>query len=381
MHFNSKRLPRISFIGSAGIPNRYGGFESFLEHCAPSLAKLTQSITVTCDASLYQDDLIEQYRGVRRIFLSVRANGAASVLHDLLAFLRVYWSSTHIMVLGVSGGPWFPLFLLMCRLGGKRLGVNIDGVEWRRSKFSRNKQRLLRVFDYLAQRFSDVVVYDNAGLAPYVLPAARNRAVEIGYSGDHVLRLGGRPEPGTALTICRIEPENNLDLLIDGALRSNLKCYTIVGNWNHSNYARALRKRYQGEPRLSLLDPIYDPHQLASLREGCAIYLHGHSVGGSNPSLIEMLYYDCTLLCFDVVYNRVTASASAIYFVDAAELTKCIDAVMAGSLGGTMNTRLELRSKYTSQNIANAYLSALGIASPHSGSSQQKFSFEKEGKN
>lgn len=356
-HYPSMRL---AFIGSAGIPNRYGGFESFLEHCGPAFVAATASTVVTCDASLYQDDLSPDFHGVRRVFLKTRANGASSILHDLLAFFRVYRDSTHIMVLGVSGGPWFPLFKLMCRLGGKRLGVNIDGVEWRRTKFSRNKQRLLRLFDHLAQRFSDVVVYDNAGLAPYVQPGARHRSVEIGYSGDHVLRLPTIPrQPGTALTICRIEPENNLDMLIEGALRSGLSRYTIVGNWNNSDYGRALREQFRGESRLELIDPIYDPRRLAELRESCAIYLHGHSVGGTNPSLVEMLYYDCAVLCFDVSYNRASAGDGASYFKDASALAPGIDAALHGRFGGDVAAREALRAKYTSRAIAQAYLAAM----------------------
>lgn len=355
---------RMAFIGSAGIPNRYGGFESFLEHCGPSFAAATESTVVTCDAALYQDDLSPNFHGVRRVFLKTRANGASSILHDLLAFFRVYRESTHIMVLGVSGGVWFPLFQLMCRLGGKRLGVNIDGVEWRRAKFSRNKQRILRMFDHLAQRFSDVVVYDNAGLAPYILPAAKCRSVEIRYSGDHVLRLPNvSRQPGTALTVCRIEPENNLDMLIEGALRSNLKRYTIVGNWANSDYSRALRERFGGNARLELLDPIYDPRLLAQMRESCAIYLHGHSVGGTNPSLVEMLFYDCSIICYDVSFNRVTVGSGASYFADASSLAKVIDERMVEMEGGADPERQILRSQYTSKSIANAYLAALVLPS------------------
>lgn len=346
---------RVAFIGSAGIPNRYGGFESFLEHCGPAFAATIESVVVTCDASFYQDDRSPDFRGVRRIFLKTRANGTSSILHDLLAFFRVYRGSTHIMVLGVSGGPWFPLFKLMCLLGGKRLGVNIDGVEWRRTKFSPNKQRILRLFDHLAQRFSDVVVYDNAGLAPYVLPGVRDRAVEIGYSGDHVLRLQDVPrQPGTALTVCRIEPENNLDMLVEGALRSGLKRYTIVGNWNNSDYGRALRERFRGESRLALLDSIYDPRRLAELRESCAIYLHGHSVGGTNPSLVEMLFYDCHIVCFDVSYNRATAGECALYFKDANSLRVVIERAPAQHA-----PRECIRLRYAGPTIASQYVDAM----------------------
>jgi glycosyltransferase involved in cell wall biosynthesis len=357
---------RIAFIGSAGIPNRYGGFESFLENCGPRFAAATTSTVVTCDASLYPGDISLEFQGVRRIFLNTSANGASSVLHDLIAFLRVFRGSTHIIILGVSGGPWFPLFLLMCRLGGKRLGVNIDGVEWRRSKYSPFKKIILRLFDNLAQIFSDLVIYDNAGLVDYILPVARKRAVEIAYSGDHVRRLPGvRKEVSTALTVCRIEPENNLPLLIEGALQSGLRCYTIVGNWNNSQYGKALRARYSGESRLQLMDPIYDPDRLAELREGCAIYLHGHSVGGTNPSLVEMLYYDCAVLCFDVKYNRATAGLGASYFKDVDCLVVEINSAIDGHAGGDVAERSRLRKKYTSSEIVNAYLSALMRCNPN----------------
>jgi glycosyltransferase involved in cell wall biosynthesis len=362
-HFSAKTNMHFAFIGSAGIPNRYGGFESFLEHCTPALVNSLQSVVVTCDGSLYKNDCDGNYLGVRRVFIKVKANGVASVLHDLIAFMRVYPTSSHIMVLGVSGGPWFPLFKLMCKLGGKRLGVNIDGVEWRRSKFSRNKQRVLRVFDYLAQRFADVVVYDNAGLEPFVHSFAKARAVEIGYSGDHVLRLSHRSVPATALTICRVEPENNLEILLEGMLQSKLSCYTIVGNWDSSEYGRSLRERYSSQPRLQLLSPIYDAQKLAELREECAIYLHGHSVGGTNPSLVEMIFYDCALCCFDVVYNRVTAGACASYFTDRSDLAAIINAIIQGEVTFNSDERKVLRARYTSAVIAEAYIKGLAGAS------------------
>lgn len=340
----------FAFIGSAGIPNRYGGFEAFLEHCAPVLAAQGHSVTVTCDRSLYETRESD-YRGVRRLFIRIRANGTASILHDLVAFFGVYRSATHIVVLGVSGGPWFPLWRLMCAVAGKRLIVNIDGVEWRRSKFTAWRRRVLQLFDAIAQTFAHAVVYDNKALFDFVIPYCRRKSVQIGYPGDHVLRLSDVPRrDGTALTVCRIEPENQLRLLIEGALRSTLKLYTIVGNWSASEYGRAIRKYYAASPRLRLLDPIYDAKALAQLREGCTFYLHGHSVGGTNPSLVEMLFYDCVILCFDCSFNRTTAAQAASYFSDANDLARLIDD-QAATGGG----RTELRKQYTAASIASQY--------------------------
>lgn len=345
---------RAAFIGSAGIPNRYGGFEAFLEHCAPEFAARTLSTTVTCDRRLYVDRT-PSYQGVQRLFLRTPANGGWSILHDLMAFIRVFASSTHIVVLGVSGGPWFPMFRLLCSIAGKRLLVNIDGVEWRRNKFSPLRRLLLRCFDALAQRCAHTVIYDNAALLDFVFAGCRSKAVQIGYSGDHVLRLPTVVrQASTGLTVCRIEPENNIDMLIEGVLRSGLKRYTVVGNWDYSDYGRELRGRHAGDPRLQLLGPIYDPEQLAILRESCDVYIHGHSVGGTNPSLVEMLFYDCRLLCFDVPFHRETAGSCAQFFGSAVALTALLDA--SDETGGD---RAQRRDQFSRSVIARTYVSAM----------------------
>lgn len=344
----------ISFIGSAGIPNRYGGFESFLEHCTPAIIKHGIRVLVTCDRRIYEDRN-PSFNGVKRIFLRIPANGGWSIMHDLLAFFVTFPSSTHIIVLGVSGGIWFPLFRLLCAASGKRLLVNIDGVEWRRSKFGKAKRMLLRTFDYLAQRFAHHVIYDSEVLQGYLIPCAKEKASCIAYPGDHVIRTeNSKRRANTALTICRIEPENNLALLIEGALKSNISMYTIVGNWNHSHYSRELRNQYKSQTKLNLIDPIYNPKALAQLRESCEFYLHGHSVGGTNPSLVEMLFYDCTLLCFDIDFNRHTAEDCARYFNNPESLAKLLNSQVELN----PNKRSAIRNRYTAELIASKYIKA-----------------------
>lgn len=342
----------VAFIGAAGLPNRYGGFEAFLEHCAPEVLKHASAVYVTCDAGLYEDKN-PVYKGVNRVFLRTPANGAYSVLHDLLAFLSVYRQATHIVVLGVSGGLWFPLFRFLCDLSGKKLAVNVDGVEWQRGKFSLFKRILLRAFDASAQIFSHKIIYDNPALERFLFSYCRGKAACIAYSGDHVLRVPNvAKEPGTALTICRIEPENNIEMLIQGALASDLKEYVIVGNWGKSAFGRQLRDKYASFKKLVFLDPVYDPVKLAELRERCEYYLHGHSVGGTNPSLVEMVFYDCRLLCFDVPYHRETCGEIAGYFRNSAELTKRL-----GELKSHDNAdRAVRRLKMTKDFISRAYL-------------------------
>lgn len=339
----------VAFIGSAGLPNKYGGFEAFLEHCAPVLAKKVKRVIVTCDSRLYPDKTPD-YEGVERIFIDIPANGSLSIVHDFVAFFSVIFRSTHVVILGVSGGPWFPIFRLISSLAGKKLIVNVDGVEWKRGKFSGWKKRLLKAFDSLAQRFSDSVVYDNAALKEYLIPSAVHKAHMIPYPGDYVSVMSLERDR-SALTICRIEPENNVEMLIEGFLASRLDQYFFVGNWNASDFGRSLRKKYAGEKRLSLLDPIYDLDLLAEMRSRCGYYIHGHSVGGTNPSLVEMLFYDCNIYCFDVSFHHETAGDDVEYFSSAAGLSAALNELRTIS-----KDRQLLRKRYTREVIVNQYM-------------------------
>ena len=352
--------PSIAFIGSAGIPNRYGGFESFLENVTPQMVRQGQAVLVTCDARLYGGEA-GGFKGVERIFINLPANGGLSPLHDMLAFLRVAGRVDVVVVLGVSAGPFFPFMRIAAALLGRRLVVNIDGVEWRRAKFGVVKRWLLRSFDALAQVSAHAVVYDNPALLEFVHPAFRHKAHYIAYSGDHVQRLPADTSAPrtTALTICRIEPENNLGMLIEGALASDLTRYTIIGNWNHGTYGQALREKYHGQARIEMLDPVYDPAIIARWREDCAVYLHGHSVGGTNPSLVEMLFYDAAILCFDCSFNRATAGARAVYFSNSAQLARCIDQSL---LSGPKQH--EPPAEFTAERIAARYLAVTASAGP-----------------
>ena len=348
-----KKLKAVfAFIGSNGIPNKYGGFESFLEAICPEMVKLGSKVIVTCDASKYSER-VPQFEGVDRKFIAIRANGYRSTLHDLFAFLAVFPKVDVIVVLGVSAGPFFLLFRALCWVVNKQLIVNIDGIEWRRTKFSKPIRFILWVYDLLAQMSANIIIYDNKELLSFVKPIFRSKAKLVAYSADHVLR---NPRVGleekTALTICRIEPENNIELLIAGALASKLEKYTLIGNWENSAYGKALKAKYASELKIQLLDPIYDVDKLVNYREACTYYLHGHSVGGSNPSLIEMLPYKCHILCYDCGFNRETAGSDAQYFASPNDLATLIDMSLSMPHPDSRN----IQERYTKKYIATEFI-------------------------
>ncbi len=348
-----KKLKAVfAFIGSNGIPNKYGGFESFLEAICPEMVKMGSKVIVTCDANKYSERA-SQFEGVNREFISIRANGFRSTFHDLFAFLAVFPKADVIVVLGVSAGPFFLFFRFLCWVAHKQLVVNIDGIEWRRTKFSKPIRFILWVYDLLAQISANIIIYDNKELLGFVKPIFRSKAKLVAYSADHVLRNPEvRLNEKTALTICRIEPENNIELLIEGALASNLGKYTIIGNWNNSAYGKALKAKYADKSMLKLLDPIYDIDKLVGYREACTYYLHGHSVGGSNPSLIEMLPYSCHILCYDCGFNRETAGSDAQYFASPNDLSTLINLSLSMP---HPNNRI-IQERYTKKYIATEFI-------------------------
>lgn len=350
---------RIAFIGSVGVPNIYGGFEMFLETCAPIFVNYFERVYITCDKSRYSAR-DAWWSGARRIFIPLRANGMQSVLHDLFAFFAVFWRVEIIIILGVSGGLFFPLFRCVCAITGKKIIVNVDGIESRRAKFSNAKRLFIFISDKLSQLCAHGVVIDNEALRKFLDPCIQARAEMIAYPGDHVIRKLTNSAKKTngginLLTICRIEPENQCHILLEAFRLLGKGSYTFVGNWDSSEYGRTLREKYISVSNLTMSNPIYDSQELAILRENCDCYLHGHSVGGTNPSLVEMLFYDCYILAFNCEFNRSTAGDAIEYF----DNLEMLYTKLGEFRPHTMVDRTKCREKYTRYQICMGYISMI----------------------
>ena len=228
-------------------------------------------------------------------------------------------------------------------------------MEWRRDKFSKVRRAFLYISDRLAQISAHRVIVDNEALRPFLVKSSQKTAELISYPGDHVLRLDITKDSVetdfSCLTVCRIEPENNCHLLLEAFAAAGRGHYIFVGNWNASEYGRKLRILFKDTPGLEMRDPTYDGQILASLRENCTYYLHGHSVGGTNPSLVEMLFYDCQILAYDCSFNRATAGDAIKYFENKEDLTF----LFGQDAKHVSIKRIELRSYYTRNKICGQY--------------------------
>lgn len=355
----------VAIVGCVGIPAAYGGFETLAENLVLYREKraLDMQLTVFCSGR-EPEGMRQGFHGASLRYLPLSANGVSSIAYDACSLALAMWSRADaVLVLGVSGAIALPFVRCLSRM---RVVTNIDGIEWRRAKWGRLARSFLRFSEWLAVRCSHVVVADNEGVAEYVARQYGVTCTVIAYGGDHAMDVVGRPYPVAlparyALALCRIEPENNVEMILEAFSRSPSLPLVFVGNWNASAFGRELRARYHRYGHLLLADPEYHPGVLKTLREGASLYVHGHSAGGTNPSLVEMMHFGVPVIAFDCVFNRYTTHGQALYFADAAGISAAVaglsDSENMAAVGRRMR-ELALRH-YTWDRVGADYFQAI----------------------
>lgn len=242
---------KLSINGTAGIPGCYGGFETLAENLvgfAETRHAGNVTLSVYCSSGLY-DIKQKTYRGARLRYLRLKANGVHSVLYDAVSiFDAIRQRDTHMLVLGVSGALVLPLVRLFSRT---RIVTNIDGIEWKREKWQGSAKWFLRLSEKLAVRHSDAVIADNEAIAEHVRDTYGKDCQVIAYGGDHALdhaSAANAPEDlpdRFALALCRIEPENNVHVILE-AVDGRDTPLVFVGNWDNSAYAHLIHRIGRG---------------------------------------------------------------------------------------------------------------------------------------
>jgi glycosyltransferase involved in cell wall biosynthesis len=328
---------KVAIIGTVGLPACYGGFETLTAYLVKHLHQ-EHELTVYCSGKKYpKAERRSHYESAKLVYLPFEANGVQSIIYDCMSILHALFFADVLLILGVPGGILLPFVKLFTN---KKIIISIDGIEWRRDKWNRYAKWFLRWSENLAVKYSHADISDNDAIQNYTARAYSTRSRVIEYGGDHA-----RKQPITdaarekypflakpyAFKVCRIEPENNVHLVLSAFAELPNYPFVLVGNWNNSAYGRQLRQEYGNCPNLHLLDPIYDQTQLDVLRSNCYVYVHGHSAGGTNPSLVEAMSLGLPVLAFDVSFNKATTEHKAVYFADKSELKKHINATRIGT--------------------------------------------------
>lgn len=311
--------PKLSILGTVGVPANYGGFETLAENLVRFHAKhdVRMALSVYCSSKAFKTHPTRLEQADLRYF-SLDANGPQSIIYDILSLFDAARRHTDvILLLGVSGALALPL---MRAFSSSRIVTNIDGIEWKREKWRGLAKLILRLSERAAVRWSHVVIADNAAIAEYVETTYGNPCEIVAYGGDHALATAAEADPFLDLpdeyhlALCRIEPENSVAMILDAYARSPESKLVFVGNWSKSPYGRKLKAAYAGLPNITILDPVYDPGKLRWIRDGATVYVHGHSAGGTNPALVEMMHFGIPVLAHGCSFNRRTTEDKAAYF-------------------------------------------------------------------
>lgn len=368
---------KVSIIGIVGVPACYGGFETLVENLL-NFPSDKIKYTVFCSSKNYQEKVME-YKNARLRYLNIPANGAASIIYDIFSMLGSL-DSDLMLLLGVSGGIFLPLVRVLYK--GK-IVTNIDGIEWRRKKWKLIPRTILRVAERFAVRNSDVIIADNDGIFDYVDKTYGIKAEIIAYGADQAGRSHIPDNIGEfeyikkpyAISVCRIEPENNVHLILEAFLGINKCNLVFVGNWRNSRYGNDLFERYSRCKNLFLLDPIYDLKKITYLRSHAQLYIHGHSAGGTNPSLVEAMHIGLPILAFDCIYNRATTENKADYWTDSNNLRDKVGNHNSQKNNGK-RMRIIAKKKYTWKRISSEYNELIERVLLHD--TNDKFSLDKK---
>lgn len=352
-------MKKVAIIGTQGVPAKYGGFETLVENIIGENCSKEVEYTVFCSGKDYEERR-ETYKGVKLVYVPMfHANGMQSTPYDILSMMKCVRGYDTVVVLGVSGCIFLPVFRLLFR---KRLVINIDGLEHRRDKWNGFAKWFLRTSEAMAVRYADVVIADNKDIQDYVTETYGRKSVLIAYGGDHAMRQVeekkqteilkgyGLERNGYAISVCRIEPENNCHITLEAFAQTDRKL-VFIGNWDRSHYGQELKQRYAGAGNIVMMNANYDLDVLYTLRANAALYVHGHSAGGTNPSLVEAMFFGRPILAYDVVYNRETTQGKAYYFGNSEELKKLLE---RPELDGSAMRRIA-EKEYTWKHIAEQY--------------------------
>lgn len=322
---NYNKKIKLSIIGSVGVPAKYGGWETLVENIIFLLGDNFE-ITVFCSSKIYKDKIYE-YKNAKLIYVNLYPNGLQSIFYDAMSLYKSNKFADITLILGISGAIFIPFL----KNKKNKLVINLDGIEWKRSKWSFFTKIFLRLSEFIAVRFSNRIIVDNKGISDYIFDKYKKKTNLIAYGGDQAQKTVLSADVVFAYNIpkiyafkvARIEPENNIEMILNVFSKIELPL-VFVGNWDSSKYGRDLKRKFSMANNIIILDSIYDQKILDQIRSNAFLYIHGHSVGGTNPSLVEAMCLGLPIFAYDVNFNRMTTENSCLYFANEKELNYLI---------------------------------------------------------
>lgn len=310
---------KIAILGTRGIPNFHGGFEQFADFFAVYLAKKGVDVYVY-NSSLhpYKES---NYKGVNIITCKDpedKLGTPGQFLYDLNCILDARKRNFDIVLqLGYTSSTiWW--WLMPKRA---KIVTNMDGLEWKRTKYSKKVQNFLKYAEKLGAIHSDHLISDSLGIQTYLKKKYNKDSTYIAYGAnvfetpdETILKKHNIHKENYSMLIARFEPENNLEMILDGVAASSIEESFLVIGKHETAYGEFLKNKYKTYSNIIFTGGIYNFEELNNIRYYSRLYFHGHSVGGTNPSLLEAMASNCLICANDNEFNKGVLKKNAFYF-------------------------------------------------------------------
>ncbi|HVW16594.1 MAG TPA: DUF1972 domain-containing protein [Mucilaginibacter sp.] len=323
---------RIAILGTRGIPNHYGGFEHISEYVSAGLVRRGHDVTVyNSHNHPYTGD---NWNGVKIQHCydpEYLIGTAGQFVYDLNCLLDARKKNYDVVLLMgyTSCSVWGRLYPRK-----SAIITNMDGLEWKRSKYSKPVQQFLKYAEKLAVRHSQFYISDSRVIKKYLENKYSITSEYIPYGADvYTDEEREQLSPAEAmnedyfLLMARMEPENNIYTILEGFNNSNSrKTFKVLGDTGN-RFGQFIRHRFKNDERIEFKGAIFDNAKVRLLQNNSHLYFHGHSVGGTNPSLLEAMASEALIAAHNNPFNKSVLSSDAYYFSDAEEVRYLVETV------------------------------------------------------
>lgn len=317
---------KIAILGTRGVPNRYGGFEQIAEYVSIGLVAKGHDVTVYCPNT--HEYNAPEFQGVKikKIYCPEDKLGAAAhFIYDYLSMKDALKQDFDILYENGYGTSVFAYYLL--NANSPIVVTSMDGLEWKRSKWNFLTRKLMKQLEKIALKKSDFIISDNVGIQEYYQEAHNQSSFYIPSGGEipeifeeKQLQSYGLLKDNYYVLMARMEPENNIEMILDGYLLSGAKEPFIVIGGTTTKHGQYLLDKYKNHASIQFIGGVYDRAVNQSIRHYCKIYFHGHTVGGTNPSLLEAMGDRAFIIANDNKFNRSVLCKKNLFFSSSEEI-------------------------------------------------------------
>jgi glycosyltransferase involved in cell wall biosynthesis len=319
-------VTKLAILGTRGIPNYYGGFEQCAEYLALGLVKRGFEVIVyNSHNHPYQ---AKEWNGIKIVHCydpEDKFGTAGQFIYDLNCILDVRKRNCDVILqLGYTSSSIWGWLMPKNAI----VTTNMDGLEWKRTKYSEKVKKFLRYAEYLGVKYSDYLISDSIGIQDYLKEKYKATSTYIAYGA----KLFDNPDVNILndydvrpykydMLIARLEPENSIEIILDGVVKANtLRPFVVIGN-HTTVYGKFLKDKFSNHLNIRFIGGIYDMSILNNLRYYSNIYFHGHTVGGTNPSLLEAMASNSLICANDNPFNKYILGNDCIYFNNANDVS------------------------------------------------------------